>query len=130
MSPRRISAASRLHLDRASAQVKTSMLIDLLNLVNVPAVAVPATPPADASLAPSPAEASTSAAGASGAATAATASAVDSDVAAAAALRHVDAEFARSKAGGWRRLFPSARSADYPPFLDPSHVLHRLPFAT
>ena len=109
------------------------MLIDLLNLVNVPAVAVPATPPADASLAPSPAEASTSAAGASGAATAATAAtaaAVDSDVAAAAALRHVDAEFARSKLGGWRRLFPSARSADYLPFLDPSHVLHRLPFAT
>ena len=44
------------------------------------------------------------------------------------ALHLVNAEFRRSQAGGWRRLFPSARSAEYHRFLDPERTMHRLPF--
>ena len=44
------------------------------------------------------------------------------------ALHLVNAEYARSKEGGWRRLFPSRRSAEYLPFLDAAHAFHRLPF--
>ena len=40
----------------------------------------------------------------------------------------VNAEFRRSQQGRWRRLFPSERSAEYLPFLDPSHRMHHLPF--
>ena len=40
----------------------------------------------------------------------------------------VDAEYARSKQGRWRRLFPGSRSADYLPFLEPSRRMHALPF--
>ena len=44
------------------------------------------------------------------------------------AVHLVDSEFERSKAGGWRRLFPSSMSEAYYPFLDPARRLHRLPF--
>lgn len=44
------------------------------------------------------------------------------------ALHLVNAEFERSKRGGWRRLFPCKRSADYLPFLEPTRAFHRLPF--
>ena len=44
------------------------------------------------------------------------------------ALHVVNAEYERSKGGGWRRLFPSARSAEYYPFLDEARTMHRLPF--
>ena len=44
------------------------------------------------------------------------------------ALHLVNSEFQRSRAGKWRRLFPSERSAEYLPFLNPSHTMHRLPF--
>ena len=40
----------------------------------------------------------------------------------------VNTEFTRSKEGGWRRLFPSARSEEYFPFLEPSRKFHFLPF--
>lgn len=46
----------------------------------------------------------------------------------AAVLKHINAEFRRSKLGGWRRLFPSNRTAEYLPFLDPSRKMHALPF--
>lgn len=46
----------------------------------------------------------------------------------AAILKHTNAEFRRSKLGGWRRLFPSNRTAEYLPFLDPSRKMHALPF--
>ena len=44
------------------------------------------------------------------------------------ALHLVNAEYERSKAGKWRRLFPSPRSEEYLPFLDPARPMHRLPF--
>ena len=40
----------------------------------------------------------------------------------------VNAEYARSKQGKWRRLFPSARSSEYFQFLDPTHRFHFLPY--
>jgi len=98
-------------------KVKSSMLIDLLNLVGVPA------PPAANSA--SPAEV----AGGAGAAASVAGSSVDgascstpAEAGGAATrpaapstadeeadvLRHVNAQFARSKGGAWRRLFPAA----------------------
>jgi len=45
-----------------------------------------------------------------------------------AVLNHINAEYRRSKSGGWRRLFPSSRSAEYLPLLEPSRTMHSLPF--
>lgn len=44
------------------------------------------------------------------------------------ALHLVNSEFERSKGGKWRRLFPSARSEEYWPFLEQRNTMHRLPF--
>ena len=44
------------------------------------------------------------------------------------AVQLVNAEFARSKQGRWRRLLPCARSSDYWQFLEPAHRMHQLPF--
>ena len=44
-------------------------------------------------------------------------------------VRWVDDEYRRAQGGGWRRLFPSERSAEFLPFLAPERQLHALPFA-
>lgn len=43
-------------------------------------------------------------------------------------LDMVNAEYARSKSGSWRRLLPSAHSHEYACFLDPLHSFNSLPF--
>jgi len=43
-------------------------------------------------------------------------------------LAHINAEFARSKGGGFRRLFPSERGKQYEQYLPEHHTMHRLPF--
>ena len=45
------------------------------------------------------------------------------------ALHLVNAEYARSKPTGFRRLLPSVR-ADYVPLLEPERKLNKLPFDT
>ena len=57
-----------------------------------------------------------------------TASGVHSEAQAEEVLRHVNAEYARSKKGRWRRLFPAPNAAAYYEFLEPHQRLHRLPF--
>ena len=44
------------------------------------------------------------------------------------AVHLVNSAFQRSQGGQWRRVFPSARSYEYYPFLDPDRPMHRLPF--
>jgi len=45
-------------------------------------------------------------------------------------LRHVNAEYARSKKGRWRRLLPSPKSAQYAEFFEAHQHCHALSFDT
>jgi len=45
-----------------------------------------------------------------------------------AILQHMNAEFARSKKGRWRRLFPSGRSGEYLQLFEKHQTCHTLPF--
>ena len=115
-------------------KIKSNMLLDLLNVVGVP---VPTQTAEGTTPLPMPASAvPTAEQGAAAPAEAATAAAAAAAVRGPDGLtdqerevkRIVDAEFARSKQGGWRRLFPSARSKEYTQFFDPERQMHHLPF--
>lgn len=144
-------------------KIKSSMLIDLLNVVGMPVPPAPdarwptaspgaadagstasSEPPSEPPP-PEPRDVSdgVAAAASSSASSASEPIAEPARAAAAAAaelqplsqeelerwcLEVVNVEYQRSKTGKWRRLLPSARSADYIPLLDPAHTLHALPF--
>merc|ERR1719382_2223098 len=96
-------------------KVKSRMLLDLLNLVGVP---VPMNATADSQ---GPSASHQDAEGG------------QPEVAPAVQqreemIRHVNGEFRRSKLGAWRRLFPSKRSSEYFPFLDPGRQMHQFPY--
>ena len=130
-------------------KIKSNMLLDLLNLVGVPvpsAEEAGETPSAAADDAATATAVQAAAAALETAPSAASGAIADTPAESPASadtirgadgfteqerevLRHVNAEFARSKQGGWRRLFPSPRSHEYECFLDPDRKLHLLPFA-
>ena len=114
-------------------KIKSGMLIDTLNIVGVPlppasepgAIAAP-TVDVTETAADEDACSPDMARWLSANATAATATALSD--AERWALHLVNSAFKRSEGGQWRRLFPSARSSEYYPFLDPERTMHRLPF--
>jgi len=104
----------------ANARLKATMMADTLNLVGVRLPPAEPAKPTEAAAARAEAEYQSLAAGRKLSA----AEAHD------AARRHVDAEFARSSQGGWRRLLPSALSEEYAPFVgEERRGVHVLPFA-
>ncbi|KAL1512217.1 hypothetical protein AB1Y20_005480 [Prymnesium parvum] len=120
-------------------KIKSAMLVDLLNLI---AVQVPS-PDAPAEAADAPPHPAAGEAAEAGPAVTAEAEPQGggeaSEVGRAAphthtkeqmeaVLRHVNAEYARSKQGRWRRLLPSASSAKYAEFFEPHHHCNALPF--
>ena len=90
-------------------RVKSELLVDTLNLVGIGAALEPTCSHGGATTAPArPAASPTDA----------------------AILRRVNAEFQRSRAGGWRRLLPSSRSSEFAAFVDGGGArrLHSLGF--
>lgn len=104
-------------------RVKSHMLLDLLNLVGVPSAAEPEAEGVEAVSGPAGCEAEN----ATEAARAERRRRREEE-----SVRHVNLEYERSKHGGWRRLFPSKRSAEYLHLLERQgeETLHGLRFDT
>lgn len=103
----------------ANAMLKQALVVDTLNTVGVVLAPAQLAPASHASSCPQGVDA-----------LAAAARKLSPTESAAAVLCHVDSELERSRAGGWRRLLPSARSADYMQFFaEERRALNQLPFA-
>ena len=102
--------------DPLSLRIKSSMLVDTLNVVGMPL------PHDTAQLGDMDRWAQTATSDRLHA------SSTRAEVAEAWALHSVNSEFERSKSGQWRRLLPSSRSIEYLPLMNQTRSLNWLPF--